>query len=62
VHHSKPRSQLAIDETTGIRALAAIAKAAQVRLMKRDLLLVAEQSASLPDENRLSAVARRYAG
>jgi ParB family transcriptional regulator, chromosome partitioning protein len=31
-----------------------------VRLMKRDLLFVAERLASLLDENRLSIVARRY--
>ena len=31
-----------------------------MRLMKRDLLFVAERLASLLDENRLSIVARRY--
>jgi ParB family transcriptional regulator, chromosome partitioning protein len=40
--------------------LSAIAEAVPVRLMKRDLLFVAERLASLLDENRLSIVARRY--
>jgi ParB family transcriptional regulator, chromosome partitioning protein len=56
----KERREAAIANTTGIRVLAAIAEAVPVRLMKRDLLFVAERLAFLLDENRLSIVARRY--
>jgi ParB family chromosome partitioning protein len=56
----RQRREVAIANTTGIRTLAAIAEAVPVRLMKRDLLFVAERLASLLDENRLSIVARRY--
>jgi ParB family transcriptional regulator, chromosome partitioning protein len=56
----KERREAAIANTIGIRTLAAIAEAVPVRLMKRDLLFVAERLASLLDENRLSIVARRY--
>ena len=56
----KERREAAIANTTGIRVLAAIAEAVPVRLMKRDLLFVAERLTSLLDESRLSIVARRY--
>jgi len=56
----KQRRETAIANTIGIRTLAAIAEAVPVRLMKRDLLFVAERLASLLDENRLTIVARRY--
>jgi ParB family chromosome partitioning protein len=56
----RQRREVAIANTAGIRTLAAIAEAVPVRLMKRDLLFVAERLASLLDENRLSVVARRY--
>jgi ParB family chromosome partitioning protein len=56
----RQRREAAIANTTGIRTLAAIAEAVPVRLMKRDLLFVAERLVSLLDENRLSIVARRY--
>ncbi len=56
----RQRREIAIANTTGIRTLAAIAEAVPVRLMKRDLLFVAERLASLLDENRLSILARRY--
>ena len=56
----RQRREVAIANTTGLRTLAAIADAVPVRLMKRDLLFVAERLASLLDENRLSVVARRY--
>jgi ParB family chromosome partitioning protein len=56
----KERREAAIANTIGIRTLSAIAEAVPVRLMKRDLLFVAERLASLLDENRLSIVARRY--
>jgi ParB family chromosome partitioning protein len=56
----RQRREVAIANTTGIRTLTAIAEAVPVRLMKRDLLFVAERLASLLDENRLSIIARRY--
>ena len=56
----RQRREVAIANTTGIRTLAAIAEAVPARLMKRDLLFVAERLASLLDENRLSIIARRY--
>jgi ParB family chromosome partitioning protein len=56
----KQRKEQAIANTTGIRILAAITAAVPVRLMKRDLLFVAERLASLLDENRLAVVARQH--
>jgi ParB family transcriptional regulator, chromosome partitioning protein len=56
----KQRREQAIANTTGIRTLAAITAAVPVRLMKRDLLFVAERLASLLDENRLVIVAKQY--
>jgi ParB family transcriptional regulator, chromosome partitioning protein len=46
--------------TTSIRIFEAIAEAVPVRLMKRDLLFIAERLVSLIDENRLVAVARQH--
>lgn len=60
VKAGKERREAAIANPTGIRTLAAIAEAVPVRLMKRDLLFVAERLVSLLDENRLSIVVRRY--
>jgi ParB family chromosome partitioning protein len=76
VHHPKPqtnrddtkwkaeqekqRREAAIANTTGIRVLAAIAAVVPVRLMKRDLLFVAERLASLLDDNRLTVLARQH--
>jgi ParB family chromosome partitioning protein len=56
----KQRREEAIANATGIRVLAAIAEAVPVRLMKRDLLFVAERLAGLVDERRLEIVARQY--
>jgi ParB family chromosome partitioning protein len=56
----KQRREEAIANTTGIRVLAAIADAVPVRLMKRDLLFVAERLAGLVDERRLEIVARQH--
>jgi ParB family transcriptional regulator, chromosome partitioning protein len=56
----KERREAAIANTTGIRVLAAIAEAVPVRLMKCDLLFIAERLASSLDDSRLSIVARRY--
>jgi ParB family chromosome partitioning protein len=54
----KQRREAAIANATGIRVLAAISAAVPVRLMKRDLLFVAERLSALVDESRLEIVAR----
>lgn len=56
----KQRREEAIANTIGIRTLTAIAAAVPVRLMKRDLLFVAERLASMVDERRLEIVARLH--
>ena len=56
----KQQREEAIANTTGIRVLAAIAEAVPVRLMKRDLLFVAERLAGLVEERRLEVVARQH--
>jgi ParB family chromosome partitioning protein len=55
----KSRRAEALAQATGIRTLAAIVAAVPVRLMKRDLLFVAEHVAALLDERRLEIVARQ---
>lgn len=56
----KRRKEEAIANTTGLRVLAAIGAAVPVRLMKRDLLFVAEGLADLLDENRCAVLARQH--
>lgn len=56
----KRRREEATANATGLRVLAAIADAVPVRLMKRDLLFVAERLAELLDENRLAILARQH--
>jgi ParB family chromosome partitioning protein len=56
----KERREAAIANTISIRVFEAITAAVPVRLMKRDLLFVAERLVSLMDENRLVAVARQH--
>jgi ParB family chromosome partitioning protein len=46
--------------TTGLRVLAAIGAAVPVRLMKRELLFVAERMASLLDENQVTILAKQH--
>jgi hypothetical protein len=55
----KRRREEALAQATGLRTLAAIVAAVPVRLMKRDLLFVVEQLATLLDERRLEIVARQ---
>jgi ParB family chromosome partitioning protein len=57
----KQRREEAIANTTGVRVLSAIASAVPVRLLKRDLLFIAERLLSLMDENRIEALARQRA-
>ena len=54
----KRRREEALANATGIRVLNAIVAAVPVRLMKRDLLFIAEQMLPLLDERRLEVVVR----
>jgi ParB family transcriptional regulator, chromosome partitioning protein len=54
----KRRREEALANATGIRALQSIVAAVPVRLMKRDLLFVAEELLLLLDEKRLGIAAR----
>ena len=54
----KRRREEALANATGIRVLNAIVAAVPVRLMKRDLLFIAEQMLSVMDDKRLEIVAR----
>jgi ParB family chromosome partitioning protein len=56
----KRRREEAIANTTGLRVLSAISAAVPVRLMKRDLLFVAEHMVNLLDENRAAILARQH--
>jgi len=56
----KRRREEAIAQTTGMRVLKAIGDAVPVRLMKRDLLFVAERLTSMLDERRLSVLIRQH--
>jgi ParB family chromosome partitioning protein len=56
----KERREAAVANVTTNRIFEAITEAVPVRLMKRDLLFIAERLVSLMDENRLVAVARHH--
>jgi ParB family chromosome partitioning protein len=56
----KRRREEAIANTTGLRVLSAIGAAVPVRLMKRDLLFIAERLANLLDENRAAILAKQH--
>jgi len=56
----KERREQAIGYTTSVRTLAAITAAVPVRLMKRDLLFVAERLTTMLNENHLAALARQH--
>lgn len=56
----KRRREEAIAQATGLRVLSAIADAVPVRLMKRDLLFVAERMTATLDDRRMQVVARRH--
>jgi ParB family chromosome partitioning protein len=56
----KRRREEAIANTTGLRVLSAISAAVPVRLMKRDLLFVAERMVNLLDENRAAILAKQH--
>ncbi|MGA9423534.1 MAG: ParB/RepB/Spo0J family partition protein [Terracidiphilus sp.] len=56
----KRRREEAIAQTTGMRVLKAIGDAVPVRLMKRDLLFLAERLTGMLDERRLSVLIRQH--
>ena len=56
----KRRREEAIANATGLRVLSAISNAVTVRLMKRDLLFVAERMVNLLDENRAAILAKQH--
>ncbi len=56
----KRRREEAIANATGLRVLSAISAAVPVRLMKRDLLFVAERMVYLLDENRAAILAKQH--
>jgi ParB family chromosome partitioning protein len=56
----KRRREEAIANATGLRVLSAISAAVPVRLMKRDLLFVAERLANLLDESRCAILAKQH--
>jgi ParB family chromosome partitioning protein len=56
----KRRREEAIANATGLRVLYAIGTAVPVRLMKRDLLFVAERMVNLLDENRAAILAKQH--
>jgi len=56
----KERREQAIGYATSVRTLGAITAAVPVRLMKRDLLFVAERLAAMLSENHLTALARQH--
>jgi ParB family transcriptional regulator, chromosome partitioning protein len=56
----KERREQAIGYTTSVRTLAAITAAVPVRLMKRDLLFVAERLTAMLNESHLTALARQH--
>jgi ParB family chromosome partitioning protein len=56
----KRRREEAIAQATGLRVLKATSDAVPVRLMKRDLLFIAEHLASALDERRLAVIFRLH--
>jgi ParB family transcriptional regulator, chromosome partitioning protein len=56
----KRRREEAIAQTTGMRVLKAIGDAVPVRLMKRDLLFLAERLTAMLDERRLAVLIRQH--
>jgi ParB family chromosome partitioning protein len=56
----KRRREEALAQATGLRVLKAIGDAVPVRLMKRDLLFLAERLTAMLDERRLSVLIRQH--
>jgi ParB family chromosome partitioning protein len=60
VEQDKRRREEALANATGLRVLQTIVAAVPVRLMKRDLLFIADQILPLLDEKRVEMVARNH--
>ena len=60
VEQDKRRREEALANATGLRVLQTIVAAVPVRLMKRDLLFIAEQILPLLDKKRVEMVARNH--
>ncbi len=56
----KQRREEAIAQTTGLRVLKAIGEAVPVRLMKRDLLFLAQRLTAMLDERKLAILIRQH--
>ena len=56
----KRRREEALTQATGLRVLKAIGDAVPVRLMKRDLVFVAERLTAMLDERKLALLIRQY--
>src|SRR5581483_4531867 len=56
----KRRREETIAQTTGLRVLRAIGETVPVRLMKRDLLFVAERLTAMLDERKLAMLIRQH--
>jgi ParB family chromosome partitioning protein len=56
----KRRREEAMAQATGLRVLKAIGEAVPVRLMKRDLLFLAQRLTGLPDERRITVLLRQH--
>ncbi|KAA6461895.1 hypothetical protein DYQ86_09615 [Acidobacteria bacterium AB60] len=56
----KRRREEALAQATGLRVLKAIGEAVPVRLMKRDLLFVAQRLTTMLDERRLAVLVRQH--
>ena len=56
----KRRREEALAQATGLRVLKAIGEAVPVRLMKRDLLFLAQRLADVLDERRLAVLIRQH--
>jgi len=60
VEQEKRHREEAIANATGLRVISAISAAVPVRLMKRDLLFLAERMVNLLDENRAAILAKQH--
>ena len=56
----KRRREEVLAQTTGLRALKAIGEAVPVRLMKRDLLFLAQRLTAMLDERRIAVLIRQH--
>src|SRR6185437_969170 len=60
IEQEKRRREEALAQATGLRVLRAIGDAVPVRLMKRDLLFLAERLTAMLDERKLAVLIRQH--